>query len=515
MFDVRYHIDDTYFDGSNEAPIMIQMGGEGTADTVHCNQDMISNKAICVGIEHRFYGESLPKLENGGGNNKNFALGLSVEANAIDTAKVLEKVQAMYPVKNSKYQQRPVVNFGGSYSGATATWFRMAYPKSTNGAISSSGVVNAIYNFVEFDQVIAEAINIPDGECRDRVFGITNAIDDMFDEGVQQGDYVKGIFNATNLIGTKYGDEDFMYMVADGFSMIDQYGGKKELCDGLGQVADSSSNEEKIRNLADILMKHFGEDFGSDCYYDSECLKVENDQSPKPGLMGSQNSRSWRWQKCSQVAYLQAHPESYSLRSKLLTLEALEDQCMYVFGSVPARDGGNKKLNEKFGADRPDTKGASNVFSISYSDDPWKAASVTSHELGETLPYCYTECDGCGHCGSGVTDVDAPTCGVPQSEFINMVLAEARFEGTYSDPNHPGTDRVIDVAVGSNIVNVSGFDLDENGEKVEWGPLSATVDKTVIVVDFSPKGGPSDLTGHWDAELRSIVWADGNAWPMK
>ena len=493
---------------------MINMGGEGTADSTSCNQDMIDNKAICVGVEHRFYGESLPSISDGGGNNKNMDLGLSVEANAFDTAAVLKLVQAMYPVGNSS-SNRPVVNFGGSYSGATATWFRMAHPEATDGAISSSGVVNAIYNFVEFDEVIAEAINTPDQWCADRVYHITNAIDDLFDLGVEEANHVKGIFNATNLVGTKHGDTDFMYMVADGFSMIDQYGGKKELCDALRSVEDWETDEVKISNLANILKKHFGDEFGQDCYYDSECLKVENDMNPKPGLMGSQNSRSWRWQKCSQVAYLQAHPESYSLRSKLLTLESLEDQCEYVYGQVPARDGGNKKLNDKFGADRPDSAGATNVFSVSYSDDPWKAASVTSHDLGETLSYCYTECDGCGHCGSGVTEVDQPTCGVPQSEFVNMVLAEARFEGTYSDPNHPGTDRVVDVAVGVNTVKLTGFDLDESGNKVNWGPLPAVIEGTKIVVDFSPKGGPSDLTGFWDAELRSIVWADGNAWPMQ
>ena len=101
------------------SPIMIQMGGEGTANGVHCNDDMISNNAICVQIEHRFYGESVPSLENGGGNNANLAAGLSVEYNALDTALVLAEVQEMFGNKG-----RPVVNFGGSYSGATATWFR-------------------------------------------------------------------------------------------------------------------------------------------------------------------------------------------------------------------------------------------------------------------------------------------------------------------------------------------------------------------------------------------------------
>ena len=83
-------------------------------------------------------------------------------------------------------------------------------------------------------------------------------------------------------------------MLADGFSMIDQYGGKEELCDGVGKTSGSEfSDEEKVKNMRDVLFDHFGADFGQDCYYDSECLKKENNPDA-PGMMGSQNSRSWR-----------------------------------------------------------------------------------------------------------------------------------------------------------------------------------------------------------------------------
>jgi hypothetical protein len=34
---------------------------------------------------------------------------------------------------------------------------------------------------------------------------------------------------------------------------------------------------------------------------------------------------------------------------------------------------------------------------------------------------------------------------------------------------------------------------------IPWGPLNATLDGENIVVDFSPKGGPSDLSGVFDA----------------
>lgn len=44
------------------------------------------------------------------------------------------------------------ITIGGSYSGALSAWFRLKYPHLTIGAVSSSGVVNAIYDFTAFDQ---------------------------------------------------------------------------------------------------------------------------------------------------------------------------------------------------------------------------------------------------------------------------------------------------------------------------------------------------------------------------
>lgn len=44
--------------------------------------------------------------------------------------------------------------FGGSYPGALAAWYRVLYPEATVGTLSSSGVVNAILDFPEFDEQV-------------------------------------------------------------------------------------------------------------------------------------------------------------------------------------------------------------------------------------------------------------------------------------------------------------------------------------------------------------------------
>merc|ERR1719248_469560 len=66
--------------------------------------------------------------------------------------------------------------------------------------------------------------------------------------------------------------------------------------------------------------------------------------------------------------------------------------------------------------------------------------------------------------------------------------------GKYSDPNHPGG-------------------ACEAGKPVKEWSLSAVVakDGQSLTVDFSPKGGPKDLTGKWNGK-DGISWPDGNTW---
>merc|ERR1740138_2051462 len=149
-----------------------------------------------------------------------------------------------------------------------------------------------------------------------------------------------------------------------------------------------------IDGVAAFVKKFWGKDFGKKCFYDSQCLKTDN---------GGSMDRSWRWQKCTQLAYLQPGYHN-SLRSEQLTLQDEIDQCTHVFGAaaIPA-DLGTAAFNAVYGGAVPGSGKlpASKIHFSDYSDDPWNRASV-SKTLAPSLPYCYLECDGCGHCGAGV-----------------------------------------------------------------------------------------------------------------
>jgi hypothetical protein len=211
-FDNYFYVDDSCFDAAN-GPIFVEMGPEIGIGGAGCSSVHQRYGALAVALEHRFYGQSIP-FDNRSTSMLRF---LSVEQALADTAEIIEFVLSNRSLDRDKH---PVVTFGGSYSGGTAAWFRMLYPNVTSASVSSSGVVNAIVNFTGFDEQVAAAIDKPVPGCAARLGQHVAVLEDYFERGLQ--DSVKQRFGATNLVGTKLGDSDFWYMVADGVAMADQ-----------------------------------------------------------------------------------------------------------------------------------------------------------------------------------------------------------------------------------------------------------------------------------------------------
>ena len=90
----------------------------------------------------------------------------------------------------------------------------------------------------------------------------------------------------------------------------------------------------------------------------------------------------------------------------------------------------------------------------------------------------------------------------------------AAIAGYYSDPNHPNCQRIIEVA--GTIASLTGTDgnpgCPSDGSGEVW-TLKGKVNGNTLLVDFSPKGGPPDLKGVYDATVPAgINWPDGNKW---
>jgi hypothetical protein len=378
-FAIRYYTDSSYFDGSG--PIFLQMGCEGPVGGVRCDSRAKQFNALCVAYEHRYYGKSLPW---GGLASENLPF-LTVEQNLADAALLVDTLR-----ENLGDNSRSVISTGGSYCGATCAWFRTRYPSKSNGCVSESGVVNAILNFTAFDSHVYNALHSYDPSCAAAVQESTRAMERLFAQGRKE--YVKSVFGASSLNNPTFGDTDFYYMIADQVAMMDQYGAKASLCEGLKSLPSSPSDEQRLENLNEVVTNHYGPGYAGDCFYNSDCVR---NNGPDAVM------RSWRWQKCLELAYLQPAPASESLRASALTLDALIAQCQYMFPEIAPAKPDTEGFDAKFGGAVPAFEGelASNIIFLDYSDDPWLEASPMKENPG--MPYCRTTCDGCGHCGAG------------------------------------------------------------------------------------------------------------------
>ncbi|CAE8729057.1 unnamed protein product [Polarella glacialis] len=95
--------------------------------------------------------------------------------------------------------------------------------------------------------------------------------------------------------------------------------------------------------------------------------------------------------------------------------------------------------------------------------------------------------------------------------------AHCDFGGYFRDPNHykEGSfagSRFVTSRTGDkegNAITLIGSDDGKN-----FWTLHGKQDQTrcAITVDFSPKGGPSNLSGRYESQTKAIVWSDSNFW---
>ena len=280
-FKQRYYVNAEHWD--KKGPVFFSIGGEGTLSSSSVTSGYINSlgknySALIISLEHRFYGESIP---NGNALTENYQY-LTVEQALAD----LSTFTDYYKSQDEDAATAKWFAFGGSYPGALASWYRMAYPDQTVGSLSSSGVVNCIVDFPEFDEQISAAIG---NRCSDQIKRINAA----FERTIASGE--AGWVKATDMLHCEKDmwKEDFFYMIADSWSMADQYGAKTSLCSTILDIGADASDEVLMQTFADFSISYWGEDFCTMGFYNSE-------QLADPARWDV-NSRSWRYQTCDQV----------------------------------------------------------------------------------------------------------------------------------------------------------------------------------------------------------------------
>lgn len=198
-------------------------------------------------MEHRFYGESIP---NGNALTENYKY-LSVQQALADLASFTDFYKTLVP----ETKAASWFVFGGSYPGALSSWYRASYPEYSVGSLSSSGVVNCIIDYHDFDMSVRAAAG---NECGNNIKRIQNAFQRTIEGSAKGFQYALSLFNCEKDMS----HNDFYYMIADSWSMMIQYSAKTSSCAVINLPADVT-DDEIMKNFASYSNKFWGSDFCS------------------------------------------------------------------------------------------------------------------------------------------------------------------------------------------------------------------------------------------------------------
>ncbi|KAE8743691.1 hypothetical protein FOCC_FOCC010732, partial [Frankliniella occidentalis] len=140
-FQLRYLVNDTWWDKQKPGPIFFYTGNEGDITLFAQNTGFMWDiaaefRALVVFAEHRYYGKSLPFGAKSFEEPKYLGY-LTAQQALADFVAVIGELR-----KGQSFpRQSPVIAFGGSYGGMLSAWIRMKYPHIVSGAISASAPV--------------------------------------------------------------------------------------------------------------------------------------------------------------------------------------------------------------------------------------------------------------------------------------------------------------------------------------------------------------------------------------
>ena len=199
-FNLRYWFDASFY--SAGGPVIVLQGGEtsGKGRLPFLQKGIIHQLAqathgIGVILEHRYYGTSIPTPDL---STENLRF-LTTEQALADQAYFAQHV--VFDGYDGQNLTAPIVAYlayGGSYAGAFVAFLRVQYPDIYWGAIASSGVTKAIYDYWEYYEPVKQ-YGPPD--CISTTQKLTNVVDNILigSNSSQLISELKSVFGLGNL----------------------------------------------------------------------------------------------------------------------------------------------------------------------------------------------------------------------------------------------------------------------------------------------------------------------------
>jgi pimeloyl-ACP methyl ester carboxylesterase len=205
-FTIRYLADAQYWDPMN-GPILFYAGNEGKIEGFWDNTGFITNElapqlnGLIIYAEHRYFGESFPFDKNVSFDPQHNKW-LTVDQTMMDYNLLIKEIRYIYGATD-----KPCFVFGGSYGGMLASWLRMKYPQTFQGAHASSAPIlyfkDAGFPESSFGKIITDDYKKADPKCPGFISEAWGYLMDIRDK--RQGDWseVSTIFKTCKPIATK------------------------------------------------------------------------------------------------------------------------------------------------------------------------------------------------------------------------------------------------------------------------------------------------------------------------
>ncbi|KAH9205007.1 peptidase S28 [Leptodontidium sp. 2 PMI_412] len=146
-FNLRYWFDATYY--KDGGPVIVLQSGEtgGVGRLGFLQKGLLHDLAVAtngIGVVHRYYGTSWPTQNL---TTESLRYLITDQALADQAYFAQNVVYAGLEDKNLTASNTAYLAYGGSYAGAFVAFLRKLYPDVYWGAISSSGVTEAIWDY--------------------------------------------------------------------------------------------------------------------------------------------------------------------------------------------------------------------------------------------------------------------------------------------------------------------------------------------------------------------------------
>lgn len=405
-FNLRYFFDATYYKAGG--PVIVLESGEDTAtDRLPYLQKGIIHQlaeatgGIAVVLEHRYYGTSFPTPDL---STENLRFLTTQQALADTDYFARNVVFEGLEDQDLTAPHTPYIAYGGSYAGAFVAFLRKTYPETYYGAISSSGVTKAIYDYWEYYEPVRE-YGPPD--CILATQQLTNIADNILLGNTTKG-LIKKLKTAFGLQDVEYND-DFASVLGLGIGgwqgrnwdpavndpSFSQYCGNitanstlhpatanltstvKQLVAAGGYASQSATLTIQMLNLISYLNITSVQPCIAGGQTTNECYTTHNTSFYALDDI-TQTWRSWPYQYCSQWGFLQTGSSvpktQLPLISRLLTLSYESLICRDAFNITTPPD--TATINAYGGY----TIRYDKLAFLDGEDDPWRPATPHAPE---------------------------------------------------------------------------------------------------------------------------------------